>query len=573
MSNIDLIQDKLPRFYRKYPIKGENERSNMYPVLIAFSKLLDESMDIVDRIDGMMGINTTHNDDLYHRWGSILGITKGNGSWELFRNKIKLAMLSGVGGTKQAIKFAVAIIASIEDNAELQDKYIQVIDAWEYEGKLVPNEFDPHYDPVLNDEMFTLNDSFKLNNEYDPHKYGGFVVVMDLAANEMILTPDNGIVWDTINTVKAAGTNGYLVYVYTTDDGANIHGDYDVVDKLIDIFSDKGRLIGYNLPYYPNLNDELYNHGLNDDFVLNDRLYQYDHMADDYLFDIIKQKLSESGSITSEKSRVWYDNAGKLNYDMILNRWLDTDDIKDIIRAIYSELGRFKANDYETYRLTDNHHNEYGYFANTNGGTFNPTLNNDRGILNDSFILGEFVATSEPDEIIDKLIDKTYSDGASIYSDKTLYWFDDIGTTNGSMILNKYRDTDDTHDIVSYIGGGTIKAVERMSSCIKEISDDHTHIASTNPVFMPSLNCDESTLNNDLELSVTSKLGSDDNLMEKAIQTIKDTGALLSYELKAWSRDGMNSYDILNTSFITNMREETDKCVDIITYQGGRSND
>ena len=79
---------------------------------------------------------------------------------ELFRNKIKLSMLSGVGGTKQAIKFAVAIIASIEDNAELQDRYIQVIDAWEYDGKIVPNAFDPNFDPVLNDEQFTLNDTF-----------------------------------------------------------------------------------------------------------------------------------------------------------------------------------------------------------------------------------------------------------------------------------------------------------------------------------------------------------------------------------------------------------------------------
>lgn len=570
MSNVDVIQDKLPRFYRKYPIKGENERSNMYPILCAFASLLDNSMTIVDRIDGMMGINTTHDEDLYHRWGSLLGISKGNGSWELFRNKIKLSMLSGVGGTKQAIKFAVAIIASIEDNAELQDKYIQVIDAWEYDGKLVPNEFDPHYDPVLNDEMFTLNDTFKLNNEYDPHKYGGFVVVMDLAANEMVLTPDNGIVWETINTVKAAGTNGYLIYVYTTDDGANIYGDYDIVDKLIDTFSDKGRLIGYNLPYYPNLNDEIYSHGLNDDFVLNDRLYQYDHMVDDYLFDVIKQKLSECGSITSEKSRVWYDNTGKTNYDMILNKWLDTDDIKDLIHTIYNESGKLKAIDKEIYRLIDNHRHEYGYIANTIGGVFNPILNNN-GTLNDSFVLGEIIDTGEPDKIIDKLIDRTYSDSADIYSDKTPYWYDDIGTTNGSMVLNKYRDTDDTHDIISYIGGGTIKASEKISGAIREVSDDHTHIASTNPVFMPSLNCDGSTLNDDLELSVTSRLGSDDNLMEKAIQTIKDTGTLLSYELKAWSKDGTNSYDILNTSFITNMREETDKCVDIITYQGGRS--
>lgn len=571
MSNIDLIQEKLPRFYRKYPIKGENERSNMYPVLLAFSSLLDSTSTIVDRIDGMMGIDTTYNEDLYHRWGSILGISKGNGSWELFRNKIKLAMLSGVGGTKQAIKFAVAIIASIEDNAELQDKYIQVIDAWEYNGKIVPNEFDPNFDPVLNDELFTLNDTFKLNNEYDPHKYGGFVVILDLAANEMVLTPDNGIVWDTINTVKAAGTNGYLIYVYTTDDGCNIHSEYDVLDKLVDTFSDNGRLIGYNLPYYPNLNDEIYNHSLNDDFVLNDRLYQYDHMADDYMFDVIKQTLSDSGSITSVKSRVWYDNAGKLNYDMILNRWLDTDDIKDHIGFILNEIQKFRTAEHEQYSITDNDRCEYGYIGNTIGGAFNPSLNNDRGILNESLILSDGIITDEPDKIIDTLIERVFSDSVSIYSDKTLYWYDDIGTTNGSMILNRWLDTDDIHDVSTYIGSGKVKISERSSADITETSDDYTHIASTDKVFIPNLNCDMYSLNNNLELSTESKLGSDDNLMERALQTIKDTGTLLSYELKAWSRDGINSYDILNTSFITNMREETDKCVDIITYQGGRS--
>lgn len=571
MSNIDLIQEKLPRFYRKYPIKGENERSNMYPILLAFSSLLDSTSTIVDRIDGMMGIDTTYNEDLYHRWGSILGISKGNGSWELFRNKIKLAMLSGVGGTKQAIKFAVAIIASIEDNAELQDKYIQVIDAWEYNGKIVPNEFDPNFDPVLNDESFTLNDTFKLNNEYDPHKYGGFVVILDLAANEMILTPDNGTVWDTINTVKAAGTNGYLIYIYTTDDGCNIHGEYDILDKLVDIFSDKGRLIGYNLPYYPNLNDEIYSHGLNDDFVLNDRLYQYDHMADDYIFDVIKQTLLDSGNITSAKSRVWYDNAGKLNYDMILNRLLDTDDIKDHIGSILNEVQKFRTAEHEQYSITDNDRCEYGYIGNTSGGAFNPSLNNDRGILNESLILSDGIATDEPDKIIDVLIEKTFSDSVSIYSDKTLYWYDGIGTTNGSMILNRLLDTDDIHDVSTYIGGGTVKMSEKSSVDIVEVSDDHTHIASADKVFIPHLNCDMSSLNNNLELSIKSKLGSDDNLMEKALQTIKDTGTLLSCELNAWSKDGMNSYDILNTSFITNMYEETDKCVDIITYQGGRN--
>lgn len=571
MSNIDLIQEKLPRFYRKYPIKGENERSNMHPVLLAFSSLLDSTSTIVDRIDGMMGIDTTYNEDLYHRWGSILGISKGNGSWELFRNKIKLAMLSGVGGTKQAIKFAVAIIASIEDNAELQDKYIQVIDAWEYDGKIVPNEFDPNFDPVLNDELFTLNDTFKLNNEYDPHKYGGFVVILDLAANEMILTPDNGIVWDTINTVKAAGTNGYLIYVYTTNDGCNIHGEYDVLDKLIDIFYDKGRLIGYNLPYYPNLNDEIYSHGLNDDFILNDRLYQYDHMVDDYIFDVIRQTLSDSGNITSVKSRVWYDNAGKLNYDMILNRWLDTDDIRDHIRFILNEVQKISTVEYEGYSLTDNDRCEYGYIGNTAGGAFNPLLNNDSGILNESFMLSDSITTDEPDKIIDTLIERVFSDSANIYSDKTLYWYDGIGTTNGSMILNRWLDTDDIHDVSTYIGGGTIRMSEKLHADITEASDDHTHIASTDKVFIPNLNCNMSSLNNNLELGIESKLGSDDNLMEKALQTIKDTGTLLSYELKAWSRDGINSYDILNTSFITNMREEADKCVDIITYQGGRN--
>ena len=62
----------------------------------------------------------------------------------------------------------------------------------------------------------------------------------------MVLTPDNGIVWDTINTVKAAGTNGYLIYVYTTDDGCNIHGDYDILDKFADVFSDSGDV--FNIP-------------------------------------------------------------------------------------------------------------------------------------------------------------------------------------------------------------------------------------------------------------------------------------------------------------------------------------
>ena len=428
MSNIDLIQEKLPRFYRKYPNKGENERSNMYPVLLAFSSLLDNTSTIVDRIDGMMGIDTTYNEDLYHRWGSILGISKGNGSWELFRNKIKLAMLSGVGGTKQAIKFAVAIIASIEDNTELQDKYIQVIDAWEYNGKIIPHSYDPYYDITTNG-VFTLNDNFETNKRYDPHKYGAFVVIMDLLANEEILTPDDGTVIDTVNTVKAAGTNAYIIYVYTTEDKANI----DIYDDLFTHICDNKDDIGMISIYGS----------------------QPDDPADTFN-DTIMILMSDECSFNAGHSNIWgygtNDPQALLNDTFITNRYAKTDEHHDDITINEKETYNLDAIDVTTIDgVTDVVHKDIGFITDQSR-VFRPELN---GLADTNDTL-----ETNPDKIF--VVPNEYHDDVMIctsddidISHNTGRW-SMLGTNhiaimlNSTFVTNMIMDVDEHIDIIEY---------------------------------------------------------------------------------------------------------------------------
>lgn len=446
MSNIDLIQEKLPRFYRKYPIKGENERSNMYPVLLAFSSLLDSTYTIVDRIDGMVGIDTTHNEDLYHRWGSILGISKGNGSWELFRNKIKLAMLSGVGGTKQAIKFAVAIIASIEDNAELQDKYIQVIDAWEYKGRIIPHSYDPYYDITTNG-VFTLNDDFETNKRYDPHKYGAFVVIMDLLANEEILTPDDGTVIDTVNTVKAAGTNAYIIYVYTTEDKTNI----DIDDNLFTHICDSKNDIGMIPIYGPQPDDSsVFGYATFGEAIFN----KFYDRADTFN-DTIMVLMSEECSFNAKYSNIWgygtNDPQALLNDTFITNRYAKTDEYHDNVITNEKEVYSLYTVDVVIDGIIDVIYKDIGFITDQSK-VFRPELNG-LADTNDTLETNPDKIFTVPNEHHDDVIICT-SDNINI-SHNTDRW-SVLGTNhiaimlNSTFVTNMVMDVDEHIDIIQY---------------------------------------------------------------------------------------------------------------------------
>ena len=185
-NNLELIQMKLPKFYHKYEYKSEDEKSIMYPILSAIANRLDNSADIMARLDAAIGIDTAYDEDLAYRWGNLLGISKKDTeSYDLYRSELKSAIPSLVGGTKDAIIYAIAIAIGIEKDSGLQDDYIQVIDGWEYDG-----------DASISDEF---------------RQYGSFICIIDLNVGEGALNVEQQVV-DLINKVKASGTTFTVLY-------------------------------------------------------------------------------------------------------------------------------------------------------------------------------------------------------------------------------------------------------------------------------------------------------------------------------------------------------------------------
>lgn len=187
-NNLELIQSKLPRFYKKYEYKSETEKSVMHAILNAVSKVLDTNIGATERLDAAIGIDTTYDEDLAYRWGSLLGINKRDSeSYDLYRNELKLAIPSLIGGTREAIIYAIAIVIGIEKDNALQADYIDVVDGWEYAGEI------------------------KIPDEYK--QYGCFVCTIDMNVGDGALALDaEERVINSINKIKASGTAFTVLY-------------------------------------------------------------------------------------------------------------------------------------------------------------------------------------------------------------------------------------------------------------------------------------------------------------------------------------------------------------------------
>ena len=188
MSNtgIELIQMKLPEFYKKYKFKSEKDKSVMYAILKALSDTIGDNNQIVKRLDAAIGIDTTYDEDLEHRWGSLLGISKKDSeSYDLYRNKLKLVIPSMVGGTKESIIHAIAIAVGMDKDDAIRSDYIEVVDGWEYTGDA------------------TIDDMYR--------QYGSFVCTIDLSIGDGALDVEDKII-SMVNSVKASGTAFCVLY-------------------------------------------------------------------------------------------------------------------------------------------------------------------------------------------------------------------------------------------------------------------------------------------------------------------------------------------------------------------------
>lgn len=179
----------------------------IYALLSVYADKMDASTNIIDRLYAMIGIDSTYDEDLEHRWGSLLGVYKSdNESYRDYRSRLMIVYSSLAGGTTEAIKYAIASVVGISDNQELIDKYIHVYDAWKYDGSIDTSSLDTSYGHIICTVDITIDESIsRLHDE----------------------------VMQSINMVKASGIEPYLFFMYIVNDSATLHTNDIELDKII----------------------------------------------------------------------------------------------------------------------------------------------------------------------------------------------------------------------------------------------------------------------------------------------------------------------------------------------------
>lgn len=180
ITTLESIQDKLPDWYKKF----STDNSVIYAIIYATSLEIANNIVLVDRVNNAIGLNTTDDDDLYTRWGSMLGINKElSMEPSVYRDALKLYLLSKVGGTAESIKYAAAIAIGIDDSEKLLLDYIKVYDAWDYTG----------------------------DAELQSTAHGNFVCEIDMTIGSSAIGVEQKVL-NAISTVKASGTNFEVIY-------------------------------------------------------------------------------------------------------------------------------------------------------------------------------------------------------------------------------------------------------------------------------------------------------------------------------------------------------------------------
>ena len=221
---IDRTKELLPQMQERFPHIYDvyNDKTILYALLSVYADKSREKLRIIDRLYAMIGIDSTYDEDLEHRWGSLLGIRRQNGeSYTDYRNRLLITYYSLSGGTAEAIKYAIASVIGITSDMDAIDEYIKVYDAWEY----------PH------------NGSLDVTDT----SYGRIVCTVDLQANEDI-TIVNDRILNAIHTTKASGIYAYLLFLYNINESASIlrNGDELVSNNIKYQSQEVAKFYNYN---------------------------------------------------------------------------------------------------------------------------------------------------------------------------------------------------------------------------------------------------------------------------------------------------------------------------------------
>ena len=157
--------DKLESILRRFPQNAYDvtESTALYKLIESIIYEFNVIMDNINRVDNMLGIDTILTDDLYNRFGSLLNIKRNSKETdEQYRNRLKTSVTALSGGTKEAIRYAIACSLGINDDPSVTDR-IKVYDAWEYEGD--SGEININKDYLTQCQIDTTKQKFSLLKE------------------------------------------------------------------------------------------------------------------------------------------------------------------------------------------------------------------------------------------------------------------------------------------------------------------------------------------------------------------------------------------------------------------------
>lgn len=436
---IDRNKELLPQMQASFPHLYDvyNEKTILYALLSVYADRAKSRLRIIDRLYAMIGIDSTYDEDLEYRWGSLLGIKRNSGeSYSDYRARLLIIYASLAGGTAEAIKYAIASTIGISSSQDEINRYIKVYDAWEYPE--VPDT------SLTNKDNVFLNQNFVTNTEIISTDYGHIICTVDLEANESITTMYDKIM-TAIKKTKASGIYPYLLLIYITNEIAIIKYNEYLHDKLIDGFSDISFIASCKDTYYPELN---HISKLNKDFKTN-KEWHVDNVDDWY--DTVKfSTVVEIGLLTSVKSGTWSWDIGKTNDDMITNKYVDTDWKYDIIRSLVSEDTSISIDEVSNFGI--NELNDEQHIIIGNKTDYYPLLNNMLITTNNNMKLNNEYIFDGGDKFLDGIKDTIHE--MNMISSKITNTWSYLGTNcaviNNDFVTNILMDTDSYDDIIIY---------------------------------------------------------------------------------------------------------------------------
>lgn len=302
---IERMQASFPHIYNVY-----DKSTVLYALLSVFGKKYGMRTDIIDRLYAMIGIDSTYDEDLEYRWGSLLGIYKQiEESYNDYRSRLKIVYSSLSGGTAEAIKYAIASATGLGSDTNTVNEYIHVYDAWKY-----PYQID---ESLLGIE---ITDEASL--------YGSIICTVDLS--NVTTNVEHAKIMDAINRTKASGINPCLIFTHNTSEQISLPRN----DELYDIirFNTED-----NADFFNTVNSTaLLGEAILGRAILGIAIEDYNN-SEDSVVDNIKYPANESGSINKNTSNIWSSlgtNTAILNQNFVTNAFMESDECIDIIKFI-----------------------------------------------------------------------------------------------------------------------------------------------------------------------------------------------------------------------------------------------